>query len=251
MERRAVRQVHERDARLGVAPGAHPALDRDRCVARRLAGQDCADVEIIAAHEAQSRAGERPCPAADARREATMTSPKAKPITIADGDIRVSALLDVPARPRACYVLAHGAGAGMTHPFMAAVAAGLLARDIATLRYQFPTWSAARSGRPACPRPRRRAGGGRRRRAGTAGNAADRRRQVVRRPHDLAGAGQGAARRRARPGVPRLPAASGWQAVTRTRQASRRCAGLDALSPGHARRAGEPRRAQAGVRGAW
>jgi uncharacterized protein len=35
-------------------------------------------------------------------------------------------------------VLAHGAGAGMSHPFMAAVAAGLGQRDIATLRYQFP-----------------------------------------------------------------------------------------------------------------
>jgi hypothetical protein len=35
-------------------------------------------------------------------------------------------------------VFAHGAGAGMTHPFMEAVAAGLCERDIATLRYQFP-----------------------------------------------------------------------------------------------------------------
>jgi len=35
-------------------------------------------------------------------------------------------------------VLAHGAGAGMTHPFMASVAGGLAARGIATLRYQFP-----------------------------------------------------------------------------------------------------------------
>jgi uncharacterized protein len=39
---------------------------------------------------------------------------------------------------RACYVLSHGAGAGMSHPFMAAVADGLAERDIATLRYQFP-----------------------------------------------------------------------------------------------------------------
>jgi predicted alpha/beta-hydrolase family hydrolase len=39
---------------------------------------------------------------------------------------------------RACYVLAHGAGAGMTHPFMSAVADGLFARGIAKLRYQFP-----------------------------------------------------------------------------------------------------------------
>ena len=50
----------------------------------------------------------------------------------------VSALLLRPAKPRACFVLAHGAGAGMAHPFMAAVATGLGERGIATLRYQFP-----------------------------------------------------------------------------------------------------------------
>jgi uncharacterized protein len=50
----------------------------------------------------------------------------------------VSGLLQAPQRARACYVLAHGAGAGMTHPFMAAAAAGLAERGIATLRYQFP-----------------------------------------------------------------------------------------------------------------
>jgi uncharacterized protein len=50
----------------------------------------------------------------------------------------VSALLDRPARERACFVFAHGAGAGMTHPFMAAIASGLGERGIATLRYQFP-----------------------------------------------------------------------------------------------------------------
>jgi len=50
----------------------------------------------------------------------------------------VSALLDVPPRVMACFVLAHGAGAGMRHPSMAAVATELLAFDIATLRYQFP-----------------------------------------------------------------------------------------------------------------
>jgi uncharacterized protein len=62
-----------------------------------------------------------------------------KPITISAGDsVRVSGLLRTPPRARACYVLAHGAGAGMTHPFMEAVAAGLAERGIATLRYQFP-----------------------------------------------------------------------------------------------------------------
>ena len=50
----------------------------------------------------------------------------------------VSALLDSPPRPRACFVFAHGAGAGMTHSFMATVAQGLAERGIATLRYQFP-----------------------------------------------------------------------------------------------------------------
>ena len=50
----------------------------------------------------------------------------------------VSGLLLVPEQPLCCLVLAHGAGAGMTHPFMAAVADGLYARGIATLRYQFP-----------------------------------------------------------------------------------------------------------------
>jgi predicted alpha/beta-hydrolase family hydrolase len=50
----------------------------------------------------------------------------------------VSGLLQAPPGARACLVLAHGAGAGMAHPFMAAVAEGLAARGVATLRYQFP-----------------------------------------------------------------------------------------------------------------
>jgi predicted alpha/beta-hydrolase family hydrolase len=58
-------------------------------------------------------------------------------IALDDGQ-RVSGLLQAPARAAACCVLAHGAGAGMTHPFLAAVAEGLARRGIATLRYQFP-----------------------------------------------------------------------------------------------------------------
>jgi hypothetical protein len=50
----------------------------------------------------------------------------------------VSALFQAPASARVCYVLAHGAGAGMTHPFMETVASGLATRGVATLRYQFP-----------------------------------------------------------------------------------------------------------------
>ena len=58
-------------------------------------------------------------------------------IALADGE-RVSGLAIAPPGPRAAYVLAHGAGAGMAHPFMAAAARGLAERGIATLRFQFP-----------------------------------------------------------------------------------------------------------------
>jgi len=64
---------------------------------------------------------------------------------------RVSGLLEAPGEARACYVLAHGAGAGMTHPFMAKIADALAERAIATLRYQFP-YMEARSKRPDPPR---------------------------------------------------------------------------------------------------
>jgi predicted alpha/beta-hydrolase family hydrolase len=75
----------------------------------------------------------------------------AEPIAITvDSGIRVSGLLQAPPRARACYVLAHGAGAGMKHPFMAAVAAQLAQRGVATLRYQFPYMERA-SKRPDPP----------------------------------------------------------------------------------------------------
>jgi uncharacterized protein len=50
----------------------------------------------------------------------------------------VSARLLAPVSPRACYVLAHGAGAGMDHPFMRSVALQLGDLGIATLRFNFP-----------------------------------------------------------------------------------------------------------------
>jgi uncharacterized protein len=68
-----------------------------------------------------------------------------------DDTHRVSGLLQRPEHAFACCVLAHGAGAGMTHRFMVAVADGLAARDVATLRYQFPYMEAGskRPDRPA------------------------------------------------------------------------------------------------------
>ena len=53
-------------------------------------------------------------------------------------DATISALLIDPPQARACYVFAHGAGAGMAHASMETIATGLADRGIATLRYQFP-----------------------------------------------------------------------------------------------------------------
>ena len=63
----------------------------------------------------------------------------ANPVTIVvDDRASVSGLLQVPAAATACFVLAHGAGAGMRHAFLETVAAELEQLHIATLRYQFP-----------------------------------------------------------------------------------------------------------------
>ena len=64
---------------------------------------------------------------------------------------RVSGLLDAPENARACYVLAHGAGVGMEHSFMAAVAKGLAERGVASLRYNFLYMEKGR-GRPDSPK---------------------------------------------------------------------------------------------------
>jgi uncharacterized protein len=81
-----------------------------------------------------------------------MSPSDTKPVTVAvDDATRVSGLLQAPPQPRACFVLAHGAGAGMAHPFMAGVAAGLAQRGIASLRYQFP-YMERRNRRPDPPK---------------------------------------------------------------------------------------------------
>jgi hypothetical protein len=60
------------------------------------------------------------------------------PLAIATSSGPVSGLLLRPANASLLYVLAHGAGAGMRHPFLKSVAQELAGRGIATLRYQFP-----------------------------------------------------------------------------------------------------------------
>lgn len=70
--------------------------------------------------------------------DVTPATPDQQPLrVVVDASTSVSALLRVPREPIACYVLAHGAGAGMTHRFLQAVSGGLAERRVATLRYQF------------------------------------------------------------------------------------------------------------------
>src|SRR5229473_98444 len=55
-----------------------------------------------------------------------------------EGGGEVSALLLRPVQARRLLVMAHGAGAGMSHPFMEQLADELAGVDVATFRYQFP-----------------------------------------------------------------------------------------------------------------
>lgn len=63
------------------------------------------------------------------RQELTITIPPAT---------EVSALFLRPTKPHALLVLAHGAGAGMRHPFLEQLSTDLAEAGVATLRYQFP-----------------------------------------------------------------------------------------------------------------
>src|SRR5213596_3818231 len=71
-------------------------------------------------------------------------------ITVGDGGASVSGLLMRPPGARWLYVLAHGAGAGMRHPFLETIARALAERGVATLRYQFP-YMERRASRPDPP----------------------------------------------------------------------------------------------------
>ena len=114
-----------------------------------------------------------------------------EPVVIAvDYAQRVTGLLQAPPQARACLILAHGAGAGMSHPFMAAVAEGFAERGIASLRYQFPYME--RGGkRPDAPARRSGDGAGRCCGGGEALSLAPlcRGGQIIRRPDDVRGAG--------------------------------------------------------------
>ena len=149
-----------------------------------------------------------------------------KPITIAASTATSPSpgLWQAPAgADGACLVLAHGAGAGMTHRAMAAIADGLAERGVATLRYQFPYMEKGgkRVDPPAVAHAAVRGRGGRGAAAAPAlplfagGRSFGGRMTSQAQAADAAGG-------RARPGVLRLPAAPGRQAVDRARRAPRR-----------------------------
>jgi predicted alpha/beta-hydrolase family hydrolase len=71
------------------------------------------------------------------RLESQAVPPEIQTISI-EGVGRVSAIFMRPAKARWLLALAHGAGAGMTHPFLASLAEELGKVEVATLRYQFP-----------------------------------------------------------------------------------------------------------------
>lgn len=71
-------------------------------------------------------------------------------VVVPEVEARVSTLLVGPANPTFLFVLAHGAGAGMRHPFLESVAEGLAGRGAATFRYQFPYMERG-GGRPDMP----------------------------------------------------------------------------------------------------
>jgi len=62
-----------------------------------------------------------------------------------------SAILLLPASAKALFVLGHGAGAGMRHPFMETLADLMAVRQLATFRYQFAYME--RGGRRPDPQP--------------------------------------------------------------------------------------------------
>jgi uncharacterized protein len=69
---------------------------------------------------------------------------------VSDSIGSVSAILQTPAQPEAIVLLAHGAGAGMTHAFMESLADELVNRSLVVLRFNFPYMEAGKR-RPDVP----------------------------------------------------------------------------------------------------
>ena len=172
-----------------------------------------------------------------------MSSSVAKPISITVSDtVHVSGLLQNPPQARACYVLAHGSGAGMNHPFMAAVAAELARRGIGTLRYQFPYMERGAKQ----PDPPRLAQATVRAAVGAALGLLPESPLIAGGksfggPDDVAGAGKSSAARSLWAGFPGISAASSRSPIAGARRASVRRSDPDAVLARNARHFGVAR----------
>lgn len=84
---------------------------------------------------------------------------RSEPLAIPAGATAIAARYWAAPAARALYVLGHGAGAGMHHPFMVAIAAALAERGVSTLRWEMPAMTAGKrlADRPAVVRPLARA----------------------------------------------------------------------------------------------
>lgn len=78
------------------------------------------------------------------------TGPENITVTVSETIGKVSGIVMDATDARFVLVLAHGAGAGMSHPFMESLAKELAARSVATLRYNFP-YMEKKQGRPDPP----------------------------------------------------------------------------------------------------
>src|SRR5207302_11099726 len=67
-----------------------------------------------------------------------------EPFTFEEAGLSLSGLWTEAARPIAVAAIAHGAGAGMHHPFMTGAAEGLAAGGVSVLRFNFPYMDARR-----------------------------------------------------------------------------------------------------------
>lgn len=74
-----------------------------------------------------------------------------KKVKLNVGDETVSGIYDIPSKCEIILVLAHGAGAGMTHSFMEDVSRRLVQNGIGTFRFNFPYMEVGRR----APNPRR------------------------------------------------------------------------------------------------
>ncbi len=183
--------------------------------------------------------GDRSRSSAPRENARSMTAATPEPLSIdVAGSGAVSALLTTPPRAHAAYVLAHGAGAGMHHPFMAAVASGLATARHRDLALPVPRMERA-SRRPDPPRVAH---------ATVRAAVAEANRRLGGLPLFAGGKSFGGrmtsqaqaetpltARRRAR--LPRLPAAPRRPARRRTRRAPGSGRLPDAVHPGQPRRA--------------